>query len=150
MNKTPAPTAAPVVPGDVKAAPTREPKAKKVKKEKVARIAYPGEKLTVAETPADFDASKHKPLKKTNFAAEHLFMLWRANEMAKTAEKLKKDAADMEALGGGAASGKAKKMLQMWQKMQELAKTLGEGDGAIDLEKALGGDMAKALGLTKE
>ena len=131
--------------GEVKVAPTREPKAKKPKKEKVARVAYDGPKIEQPNTPADYDASKHKPLKKTNFAAEHVFMQWKANEMVRHADKIRKDASELEALGGGAAGGKAKKMLQFFQKMQELAKTLGEGDDAVDLEKILGADMAKAL-----
>ncbi len=131
--------------GTVKVAPTREPKAKKEKKEKVARVAYDGAKIETPNTPSDYDPSKHKPLKKTNFAAEHVFMQWKANEMTRHADKIRKDASELEALGGGAAGGKAKKMLQFFNKMQELAKTLGEGEDAIDLEKLLGADMAKAL-----
>lgn len=122
---TTAPKAAP----KASAAPGTEDK-KAGKKAKVQRKEYPGlfdadgapQKLTAV--PTDFDSKLHKPLKRTDFADESMYLEMKADEFAAKADKLRKEAQTIRELGSSADRKNAKKLIAMQEKMAELMESL--------------------------
>ena len=139
-SKTAAPKAAP------SAAPGTKDEAAG-KKTKVTRIAYPGlvdadgEPQKLAAVPTDFDSSKHKPLKRTDFADEGLFLEMKAEQLELKAAKYRKEAVTIRELGSTEDRRKAKKLLQMQERMSELMQSLR--DQGIDPDKILGTNAAE-------
>lgn len=127
MAKTTAPAAAP----KASAAPgTKDEKAGK--KAQVKKVVYPGlidkdgAPTKLEAIPTDFDPKTHKPLKRTDFKDEGLFLEMRAADLEARAAKLRKEASTIRELGSAADRAKAKKLLLMQERMQELMASLRE------------------------
>lgn len=115
---------------------------KKAKKEKVTKVDYPGlknaegESVLLTEVPADHDSKLHKPLKKANFENEATYLRMKADEFEAKAVALRKEADVSEKMGSKSERAKAKKLVQMQERMAELKKQL-EASG-VDVEALMG------------
>jgi len=105
-------------------------------KEKVERIDYVVPEGGLTEVPADFDPKKHKPLKRKDFKDESVFLLSRAAELEKKAAWYRTEAENVKKLGSVKDRVKAKRLLAMQKRMQELQASLAaEG---VDVAALLG------------
>lgn len=109
--------------------PESKPKAKK-KKEKVEKVDFPGllddkgEARLLEEWPEDFDSSKHKTLKKTHFKCESIWYFHQADIAEARAKKLREEGEEAKKLGSSKDAAKAKKLLTMLKKSEELKEQL--------------------------
>ena len=110
---------------------------------RTAKLIYPGlqpdEKgngtVKLKEGPSDFDATKHKPLKPTDFEDEAVFLDWRAESLEKRAAKMRRQAEQLRKFGSMEDRAKVKKLMDMKAKMAELAAQLAaEGINMEDIE----------------
>ncbi len=85
--------------------------------------------------PKDFDFKVHKPLKKRDFASDHLFYEFRALEMDNKAVTFRKQAEEAKTLGSSQDRGRAKRLVKMTEKMDELKQQL-EAQG-VDVKALL-------------
>lgn len=105
------------------------------------RVDYPGltnaagEEVKLSDWPGDFDPKKHKPLKRSNFADETVFMLHQADQMESKAKLLRAEVEQIRALGSARDVKAAKKISAMLTKVDELKAQLAE-DG-VDIQKLL-------------
>ena len=129
MAKKPAPVAT------ANAKPTSE---KKEKKEKKARVPHPalfnaaGEAVKLTSIPADFDPKLHKPLKRKDFESEAAFMRMQADEFEARAKRLRVEAEQAEKLGNTKDRAKAKKLLGMQKRIEELKAEMSKDGFDID------------------
>lgn len=124
---------------------------KKAPKDKVARVDYPGliveengeKKRVVLETwPADFDAKKHKPLRRSDFKNESVFLRQRADQLEAKAKELRAQADVVEKAGSTADVAKAKRISALTKKVEELKLQLKAS--GIDVEAMLKAAMGDA------
>ena len=125
-----------------------QPKAKAKRADTVPFLAEGAPKLTSPETPEGYNTSKHKPLSKSDFSEEYIYLQYKAGEYERKAAKLRSEAETIQKLGNASDRKQAKKLMQMQQKMAELARELS-ADGGIDLASILGADQLAALLGTK-
>lgn len=85
--------------------------------------------------PEGFDFKVHKSLKKRDFAADHLFYLYRATELDNKAAAFRKQAEDAEKLGSVKDRGRMKRLVKLQDKVAELKQQL-EAQG-VDVEELL-------------
>lgn len=85
--------------------------------------------------PKGFDFKTHKSLKKRDFAADHLFYLYRATELDNKAAAFRKQAEDAEKLGSVKDRGRMKRLVKLQDKVAELKQQL-EAQG-VDVEELL-------------
>lgn len=86
-------------------------------------------------TPEGFDPKVHKSLKKKDFAADHLFFLFRADELDSKAAAFRKQAVEAEKLGSSKDRGRMKRLVKLQDKVAELKQQL-EAQG-VDVEELL-------------
>lgn len=98
---------------DKKVVSTDEPKKRVARKPMTVN-----EPLT--EAPADFDFNLYRPLKKRDFAEEHLFYEHKAMEMEFKAAQYRADAAESKKLGSSKDRAAARRLVKMTEKMAEL------------------------------
>ena len=128
-------------------APTATPKPGKKKKEKVAKIDYPGllndkgEVVRLTVWPEDFDSSKHKGLKKAHFECESIYLFKKADEAEARAKSLREQAEDAKTLGSSKDAAKSKKLKKYLKQAEELKAQLAAA--GVDVEKLLAADEAK-------
>jgi len=82
--------------------------------------------------PDGYDFAAHKSLKKRDFAAEWLYLEFRAKDMDYRAEKFRKQAEASKKLGSVADRAKAKRLVRLQDKMEELKKQLQEQGVDVD------------------
>jgi hypothetical protein len=112
-------------------------KKEKVKKEKIPRVPYPVPEGGLADWPTDFDAKKHKPLGRKDFAKESVYLLKKAEHYEKMAKDLRHEAETGERLGGLKDKGRAKKLLKLQEQFDALKASL-QSEG-IDVAAILAG-----------
>jgi hypothetical protein len=119
--------AAPVAPAPAGAAKPGTPApVSPEKQKKVGRIAYPGllnaegKAVALAAVPTDWDRKVHKNLVRKNFASEDLFLDYRASMLETEAADLRKRAEVTRSLGSTAERAKAKRLMQMTKRIEEL------------------------------
>lgn len=74
--------------------------------------------------PAGYSFETHKPLKKKDFVADHLFLEHKAERAQLLADALRKQAAESKALGGAKDKAAAKRFQKMSEKIAELRQKL--------------------------
>lgn len=100
------------------------------KKDKVKRVDYPGltdsegNAVKLTSIPEDYNPKIHKPLKKTNFADESVFLIARAERLEQMAVKLRKEAETVKNLGSTAQRQSARKLMKMQESMATLMANL--------------------------
>lgn len=124
---------------------TKDEKAKKAPKriefsapEGAAYVNADGKFTAV---PTDWDAKKHQPLKRKTFADDSQWLELRAQDYDRRAAALRKQAVEGKKLGNVKDKAKAKKLLGMQKRMEDLRKQL-EADG-IDVAALLGAQAEK-------
>jgi hypothetical protein len=113
---------------------------------KVEKTFYPGLKVDekgnpterVEGVPEDFDDAKHKVLRRRDFTDEAIWFDLRADEYEVRAKDYRQQAVDYRKLGSVVDRAKAKRLLAMQKRMNELMEQL-ESQG-IDVEALLGDD----------
>lgn len=149
MSITPksAPAKVTAAPKTLSAKPgTKDQSAKgKGKKEKVVRVDYPGlfgedtgdgpERLKLTAIPEDYNSKIHKPLKRSDFVDESVFLISKAERLEKLAAKLRKEAETVKSLGTTAQRQSAKKLLKMQESMATLMASLAEQ--GVDVQSLL-------------
>lgn len=117
--------------------------AKKADKKKAGRVTHPAlaGDAKLDAVPDDFDPAAHKPLKKSDFADETVFMLFQADQLEARAAALREDVVRIRELGGAKELRQAKKISAMLGKVDELKAQLAE-DG-VDVAKLLAAITAK-------
>lgn len=128
-----APAAAPAK-GDTKPGAKGSPKAKK---EKRVKVPYAVPEGGLESYPEDFDPKKHKPLKRTDFKNELVYLEKRREKLAKSLASLDTEIETVKKLGPGKERQKAKKLLKVQREFDELKKTLAEQ--GVDVASLLGG-----------
>ena len=130
--------AAPVPAKPVAAKPEAAAAAKAKKPSPLKKNPYPGlfdaegAQVKLTELPEDYDPKAHKPLKKSDFAHDYVFMRVQAGMLQARAERMFEEALTLEKLGSPKDRVKAKKLIAMQKRMEELkAELAGEG---IDLD----------------
>lgn len=113
---------------------TPKPVSTEEPKKRVARVKMVV-KEPLTEVPMDFDFSKYRPLKKRDFAEEHMFYEHKAMELEAKAKLYREDAAESKALGSTADRAAARKLVAMTAKLDELRK--GLADAGIDVDALL-------------
>lgn len=119
----------------------------KGKKEKVQKIDHPsliGEKdpksgqhlrKRIAEFPKDFDPKVHKPLKKSDFENESVWLLHKADELEAKAKDLREEAKMADKLGSAKQRAQAKQLVKMQKRAAELMASLKSA--GIDVDKLM-------------
>ncbi len=124
---------------------TQAPEGKKEKKpkpERVPRVPYPVPEGGLADWPADFDAKKHKPLGRKDFANEGKYLIRKAEHLEKLAAAYRHEAETGERLGGVKDKGRAKKLIKLNEQFEALKNQLAaEG---IDVATILAGLQSTA------
>lgn len=126
--------------------PTIKPTPEKSKKSKRAEFKLIGNKDEKiypfsSAVPEGFDFKLHKNLKRKDFKEDYLYYEFRAAECESKAVAFREEAAEVKKLGSAKDRGKAKRLVKMQDKMEELKKQL-QGQG-VDVEKLLA-DAAKS------
>lgn len=119
---------------------TKDETAAKVKITKVKHPSLVGPndeegkptELKIKEVPADFDPKVHMHLKKTDFESDGAFLRFRAAQLRAQAAKFETEAELADKLGSRADRQKAKKLIAMQSKMEELRKQLA--DAGVDID----------------
>ena len=118
-------------------------------KEKVEKVVYPGllgdidpetkepARLVLKDWPEDFDPKKHKPLLKRDFETEAPWLINRAEKLEAQAKAYRDEAEMVKKLGSKQDRAKAKKLIQMRDRMAELRAQL-EAEG-IDVDALTSG-----------
>jgi hypothetical protein len=116
---------------------TARPGTKNVdgKKDKKGRDEYKVPEGGFATVPADFDSKLHKPLKRKDFKDESLWFELRALDLEKKAARMRREGENIKKLGGVKDRVKAKRLLSMQKRMEDLKATL-KSEG-IDAEALL-------------
>lgn len=133
MARVAPPSAAPAAAPPSAAPGSAAPAAAKVKKAKGKKKDLPlhpalepnaeGKPTKRLDTwPADFDAAKHRPLKRGHFSSESVFLIAKAERLEHQAKELRQEAADVKA--GKPGKGKTGKLLKMLKRTEELRKEL--------------------------
>lgn len=126
-------------------APEREDVAETNKRVETVSFLNEGDaKLTTPVTPEGYSTAKHKPLKKSDFECEYIYLEYKANEYDRKAAKLRAEAETIKKLGNATDRVKAKKLMGMQQRMAELARELA-AEGSVDLAEILGAEQLAAL-----
>lgn len=76
--------------------------------------------------PEGFDFATNKPLKKRDYSADYLFYEYRALEMDFKAATFRKQAEEAKKLGSAKDRSRAKRLVKLQEKMDELKKQLTE------------------------
>lgn len=87
------------------------------------------------DVPEDFDYKAHRPLKKVDFRADHFFFAYKASEAEYRAADFRDREEEARTLGSSKERGKAKRLIKMQEKMEELRASL-ESDG-VDVDAVL-------------
>ena len=129
------------------AAPNTKDKTPDAAPKKPEKVNYPGlaegQKIQGTEFPADFNASMHKPLKRSDFANEWVWLAHRADELAKKAAEMKAEADQIRTLGSSKDVKAAKKIGQLLKRAEELKSQLaGDGTDVDALLKALAASVS--------
>lgn len=125
--------------GDPSAKPgTTEEKAKK---EKRVRVEYTVPEGGLESWPTDFDPKTHKPLKRKDFKDETIWLESKAADYERRAQAMRVEIETTKTLGSSKDRAKAKKLLSMQKRMEEMQKEM-EAEG-IDVG-ALKAAMARA------
>lgn len=142
MAATAAPVAPPsnaAIPGATAPKKPKKPKEKKPKSElplfsalKPDAEGNPTVKLKSAE---GYDPTKFAPLKRNNFECESFFMEYQADQLTAKAAKLREDAKKVRELGSSNTGTKAKTLLKITERMEELIASL-KADG-FDVDSLL-------------
>lgn len=131
-------------PGTVTTKPLKVPKLGKVKN---LRVAHPligaDDGYPFTAVPEDYDARRHLPIKRSDFADEALFFEWRANLARVAAVRFDKLAAEARATGGTKDRAAAKRLVKMSTRMAELiAKLRANGTDVDAILAAVAGNPA--------
>lgn len=122
-----------------------KPTAETVKtetKKKAGRVNFAvGTELLKVAVPEGYNFDVNKPLKKKNFVTEDLFYMYRAAEMEHKAAQFRAKAEEAKKLGTGTEKNKAKKLIKMQERIEELKQSLAAQ--GIDVEKLLAELAAK-------
>lgn len=129
----PEPAAPPPKPEEASAKPGT--KNEDGKREKKKREKYPVPEDGLEAWPEDFDASKHKPLKKTDFKNEAVWLDRKAEEAEEKAKRYRQEAETVRKIGSTKDQKKAKKLLKVQSELAELRKALA-ADG-VDVDALL-------------
>jgi len=98
--------------------PMLEPKPTEKKNKRGEPIVRPTKKL--GSIPADYDIKLHRPLGRGDFEDESLYFELRAQDYDKKAAEMRKQAADVKALGSVKDRNAAKKLGQMINRLDSL------------------------------
>lgn len=130
-------TATPKMPASAKPGTTAEvaTKPKKEKKPKVERTLLAPPEGGFTDWPKEWDPKIHKPLRRKDFANDVTFLNRKADHYEIMAKRFRQEAIDSEKLGGLKERGKAKKLLQMQRKFEELKAQLKADN--VDVEAIL-------------
>lgn len=115
-------------------------KAPAAKKEKKVRVKYsaPENAAWVNEdgkliaAPEDFDPKANKPLQRKDFADEATFFEMQANVYEARAKRCREKAEESKKLGGAKDKQKAKKLISMTKRLNELKASLQEEGFDVD------------------
>lgn len=100
-------------------------KAKKAKGEKVKREKFPGiPEDGLTEWPAEFDPKKHKPLRRQDFKDETVWLEHKADQLEKSAARMRDEAKTLRSLGDTGERGKARKLLKVSKELATLTEAL--------------------------
>jgi len=118
--------ARPSVEKSTPAKPTQEPPAKKVGRVDHPNVASADTKLYPFKeaVPAGYDFAKHKPLKKRDYEADHLFYEYRAVDCENKAKAFRVQAEEAKLLGSAQDRNKAKRYVKLQEKMAVLKSQL--------------------------
>jgi hypothetical protein len=119
-------------------------KPPKEKKERVPRVDYTVPEGGLKEWPKDWNPKQHKPLRRKDFADEGVYLEERAKRYEAMAVRIRQEIADGKKLGTLKEKGKAKKLLQLQRKFDELKKQLIADDVDVDAILATIGSEAEA------
>lgn len=123
----------------------KAPEAAKPPKEKKVRTKFVVPEGGLKEWPTDHDPKVHKPLKSTDFADESVYWFHKADQLEKAAVAAREKAEQIKKLGGVKDVKKAKRLMQMQQKIAELKAQLASDGTDVDaLLASLGGDEESA------
>jgi hypothetical protein len=78
--------------------------------------------------PTDFDRRKHKPLKRTDFADESLWLDWQAQALEDRAKSLRQQADDLRKMGDPANRQRIKQLRSLQKRAATLTQEL-KADG---------------------
>lgn len=137
MTKKAAPTIGKI---QTSAKPTAKPDSAEAKSKK--RQPHPalfnkaGERVKLAEVPENFDAKIHSPLKARDFEHDYVYMRWQADQLEDKAKRLRSQAEQSEKLGDSKDRAKAKKLIAMTKRIEELKSQLA--DDGVDIDAILG------------
>jgi hypothetical protein len=101
-------------------------KAKRVDYAAPDKAEWVDDKGLFTRLPDDFDQKKHLPLKKKQFADEYAFLILRAEQLEKQAVKMRELAEQSKKLGNVKDRVKAKRLVQLTARLEELKKSLAE------------------------
>ena len=114
-------------------------KAEAVTKKKAERKPYPGltddkgEPIKLTAVPTDFDSKKHKPLKRSDFKTEDIFLDMKADAAEAMAKKLRAEAEDVRNGGGSKKTrAKVKRLKLIQERVAKMEKELRDADVDID------------------
>ena len=116
----------------------RKQKAKDYQKERLAKrpnYTIPDGGIKEHILP-DYSVSKYQPLKKEDFAAEYLFLLFKANLYRVQADKWEQEANAIKALGNVKDAKKARQMLKYFREFEKAKEELA-ADGSVDVNAIL-------------
>jgi hypothetical protein len=86
------------------------------------------------EWPSDFDATKHRKLRRSDFSNEAVFLEHKADELEARAKMFRAEAETARKLGSAEDRARAKRLKTMLEKMEELKAQLSEqmGEDAVN------------------
>ena len=118
------------------------------KAEKQSKVSYPGlfneagEDIKLTTIPTDWDHKLHQPLTRKSFEDESLWFTMRAVDCEKRAKFYRDAAEDHKKLGNVKDRAKAKKLVQMQKRFDELKAQLASQ--GVDVDSLLSGSNTDA------
>jgi hypothetical protein len=110
------------------AAMTAEERKAAAKERKRNRPAFPRPEGGLTEVSADYSPTKFQKLGPKDFAAEHFYLSFMADQHEKKAKRFRAAASESQLVGDSKHAAKAKKMLKMQRELAEIKAQL-EADG---------------------
>lgn len=96
--------------------------------------------VQLKEVPKDWDPQKHKGLRRKDFADDALFFDWRADRLELQAKGYRQQAEEFRKLGSVKDRARAKKLLSMQKRIEDLKQQLaGEGVNVNELLATISG-----------
>lgn len=123
-----APEKAPARPEAASAAPV----AKDKKRDKKERAKFTVPEGGFEAWPADFDAKKHKPLRRVDFKDHRTWLTQKAEQAEKAAAAFRKEIEEITAAGGTKSMAKAKKMVRVQAERDLLMEALKKSGVNVD------------------